>query len=42
MDVIMSKLEIRGNISTRLREITTYADNNLVRARTKHKLIQTS
>jgi retron-type reverse transcriptase len=40
MDVIMSKLEMRGtsSISTRLRQITAYAKDILVFARTKHSL----
>jgi retron-type reverse transcriptase len=35
MDVITSKLEMRGNISTRLRQTTAYSDDILVVARTK-------
>jgi hypothetical protein len=34
IDVIMSELEMRGNISKRLRQITAYANNILVMART--------
>jgi hypothetical protein len=41
MDVIMSKLEMRGNISTRPRQITAYAEDILVMARTKQTLIDT-
>jgi porphobilinogen deaminase len=35
MDVIMFKLEMRGNTSTRLRQITAYVDDILVMAKTK-------
>jgi hypothetical protein len=35
MDVIIKKLEIRGNISTRLKKLSGYADEVLIMARTK-------
>jgi hypothetical protein len=41
MDVIMSKLGMRGNISTRPRQITAYADVIPVMARTKQTFIDT-
>jgi hypothetical protein len=37
----MSKLEMRGNISKRLRQITSYVDDILVVARTKQTVIDT-
>jgi hypothetical protein len=39
MDVIIKKLEIRGNISTRLKQLSAYADDVLIMARTKQTLI---
>jgi porphobilinogen deaminase len=41
VDVMMSKLEMRGSISTRLRQITAYAEDILVMARTELTLIDT-
>jgi ubiquitin len=41
MDVIIRKLEIRGNISTRLKQLSAYADDVLIMARTKQTLIDT-
>jgi len=35
MDVIISKVEARGNISTRLKQISTYADDIIIIGRTK-------
>ena len=34
MDSILKKMELRGNISTRLRQCTAYADDILITART--------
>jgi retron-type reverse transcriptase len=41
MDVIIRKLEIRGNILTRLKQLSAYADDVLIMARTKQTLINT-
>jgi hypothetical protein len=41
LDVIIRKLEIRGNISIRLKQLSAYADDVLVMARTKQALIDT-
>jgi porphobilinogen deaminase len=41
MDVIIRKLEIRGNISIRLKRLSAYADDVLIMARTKQTLIDT-
>jgi hypothetical protein len=35
MDVIITKVEARGNISTRLKQISAYADGIIVIGRTK-------
>ena len=34
MDVIMSKIQARGNISTRLKQISAYADDVIIIGRT--------
>jgi len=39
MDCILKKMELRGNISTRLRQCTTYADDILITARTTQAMI---
>jgi len=41
MDIILKKLDIRDNISTRLRQLTAYRDDILIKARTKQSLIGT-
>jgi hypothetical protein len=38
-DVIISKLDTRGNISTRLKQCAVYADDILILARTKQAMI---
>ena len=39
MDEIIQKLEIRGNISTRLRQICAYADDIVITTRTKQSMV---
>jgi len=34
MDCVLNRMELRGNISTRLRQCTAYADDILITART--------
>jgi len=41
MDTVLKKLDLRGNISTRLRQLTAYADDILITARTRQSLIDT-
>jgi sorting nexin-29 len=41
LNSIMDNLEVRGNISTRLKQICAYAADNLITARTKQVLIDT-
>ena len=41
IDDILKQLELRGNISTRLKQYSAYADNILITARTKQKMIDT-
>jgi len=41
IDSILKKLELRGNISTRLRQRTAYADRILITARTTQAMIDT-
>jgi len=41
MDSILKKLELRGNISTRLKQCTTYADDILITTRTIQAMIDT-
>jgi retron-type reverse transcriptase len=41
LDVIIRKLEIRGNISTGLKQLSAYADEVLIMGRTKQTLIDT-
>ena len=38
-DTVLKKLDLRGNISTRLRQLMAYSDNVLITARTKQSLI---
>ena len=39
MDVIITKLEVRGNISTRLKQFSAYADDMVIIGRTKQAMI---
>ena len=41
IDDIIKLLELRGNISTRLKQCSAYADDILITARTKQTLIDT-
>jgi len=41
IDTVLKKLDLRGNISTRLRQLTAYADDILITARTRQSLIDT-
>jgi len=41
MDCILKKMEMRGNISTRLKQCTAYADDILITARTTQAMIDT-
>jgi hypothetical protein len=41
IDTILKKLDIRGNISTQLRQLMDYADDILITARTKQSLMDT-
>jgi len=41
IDTVLKKLDLRGNISTRFRQLTAYADDILITARTKQSLIDT-
>jgi hypothetical protein len=41
MDSILKKMELKGNISTRLRQCTAYADNFLITARTMQAMTDT-
>jgi retron-type reverse transcriptase len=41
MDVIISKLDARGNVPTRLKQISAYADNVIIIGRTKQVMIHT-
>jgi len=41
IDTVFKKLDLRGNISTRLRQLTAYADDILITARTRQSLIDT-
>jgi hypothetical protein len=40
MDLVISQLDLRGNISTRLKQLMAYADDILISARTKGALIE--
>ena len=40
-NTVLKKLDLRGNISTRLRQLLAYADDVLITARTKQSLIDT-
>jgi hypothetical protein len=39
IDTVLKNLDLSGNISTRLRQLTAYADDILIIARTKQSLI---
>ena len=39
IDTVLKKLDLRGNISTRLRQLTAYADDMLIMARIKQLLL---
>ena len=41
MDAILKKMELRGNISTRLKQCSTYADDSIITTRTAQALIDT-
>jgi hypothetical protein len=41
IDNIIQQLELRGNVSTRLKQFTAYADDILITARTKQTLMDT-
>jgi len=41
IDTVLKKLDLRGNISTRLRQFTAYAGDILITARTRQSLIDT-
>jgi len=41
MDSILQKMELRRNISTRIRQFTAYADDILISTRTKQTMIDT-
>jgi hypothetical protein len=38
IDTVIRKLDLRGNISSRLRQLTAYADDILITARTRQSL----
>jgi hypothetical protein len=41
IDTVLKKLDLRSNISTRLRQLTAYTDDILITARTRQSLIDT-
>jgi hypothetical protein len=41
MEMLMRKLEIRGNITTRLKQACVYADDDVLVTRTRQALINT-
>jgi hypothetical protein len=41
MDSILKKMEFRGNISTRLKQCTAYADDIIITTRTAQAMIDT-
>jgi hypothetical protein len=41
LDSVITNLEVRGNITTRLKQICTYADDIVIIGRTKQILIET-
>ena len=41
IDTVLKQLDLKGNISTRLRQLVAYADNLLIITRTKQSLIDT-
>jgi porphobilinogen deaminase len=41
IDDILKQLELRGNISTRLKQCSAYADDILITAQTKQTLMDT-
>jgi hypothetical protein len=40
IDTVLTQLDLRGNISTRLKQLMAYADDILILARTKRSLIE--
>ena len=41
IDTVLKKIDLRGNISCRLRQLMAYADDKLTTARTKQSLMDT-
>jgi len=41
IDTVLKERDLRGDISTRLRQLTAYADDILITARTRQSLIDT-
>jgi hypothetical protein len=41
LESVIRNLEIRGNITTKLKQINAYADDIIITARTKKDLIET-
>ena len=41
MDSVLKQLDLRGNISTRIKQCSAYADDILITTRTKHSLVDT-
>jgi retron-type reverse transcriptase len=41
MDSILKKMELRGNISTRLKQCTAYADDIVITSRTAQAMLDT-
>ena len=41
MESLMGKLEIRGNVTTRLKQVSVYADDVVLVTRTKQALVNT-
>ena len=39
MDSVLKQLDLRGNISTRVKQCSAYADDILITTRTKHSLV---
>jgi hypothetical protein len=39
IETVLGKLDLRGNISTQLRQLTAYADNVLIIVRTEQSLV---
>jgi len=40
IDTVLTQLDLRGNISTRLKQLMAYADDILILARTKKSLTE--